>query len=228
MGRWGYENRFDSWALKIMDWFMLNEHPYLYETGTTPLEKLSHQYHMHEIYIKASNIYKEFIKNPPKDEIFCTCVNDVTANGILMEVVNIAGQLKYRGNRPRQGRAKEKRKYVIDGEKIKEKYPRGRGRVIMAEAPVTLARFKRSTEQDEEIRILQEKFLNNSNEANADKLLDVAPWIPGNFTGEADQWISYSAMLIASLPSQEGIRDFAAFMYCKLNHPDEDHPKNLF
>ena len=30
--RWGYEDRFDSWALKIMDWFMLNEHPYLYET----------------------------------------------------------------------------------------------------------------------------------------------------------------------------------------------------
>ena len=29
---WGYEERFDSWALKIMDWFMLNNKPYLYET----------------------------------------------------------------------------------------------------------------------------------------------------------------------------------------------------
>ena len=29
---WGYSDRFDTWALKIMDWFMLNDHPYLYET----------------------------------------------------------------------------------------------------------------------------------------------------------------------------------------------------
>ena len=29
---WGYSDRFDTWALKIMDWFMLNDQPYLYET----------------------------------------------------------------------------------------------------------------------------------------------------------------------------------------------------
>ena len=29
---WGYEERFESWALKIMDWFMINNKPYLYET----------------------------------------------------------------------------------------------------------------------------------------------------------------------------------------------------
>ena len=29
---WGYSDRFNTWALKIMDWFMLNDHPYLYET----------------------------------------------------------------------------------------------------------------------------------------------------------------------------------------------------
>ena len=29
---WGYEERFESWALKIMDWFMINNQPYLYET----------------------------------------------------------------------------------------------------------------------------------------------------------------------------------------------------
>ena len=29
---WGYSDRFETWALKIMDWFMLNDHPYLYET----------------------------------------------------------------------------------------------------------------------------------------------------------------------------------------------------
>ena len=29
---WGYEERFESWALKIMDWFMVNNKPFLYET----------------------------------------------------------------------------------------------------------------------------------------------------------------------------------------------------
>ena len=32
---WGYEERFESWALKIMDWFMINNKPYLYETVST-------------------------------------------------------------------------------------------------------------------------------------------------------------------------------------------------
>merc|ERR1719334_721288 len=105
---------------------------------------------MHEIYIKASKIYKDFTENPPKDERFCTCVNDVTANGILMEVVNIAKQLKYRGNRPRQGRARDKEKYKVDGdkEKYKRKYDSGfihaSTPILEAEAPAILARFKRS------------------------------------------------------------------------------------
>ena len=29
---WGYEDRFSTWALKIMDWFMINDRPHLYET----------------------------------------------------------------------------------------------------------------------------------------------------------------------------------------------------
>ena len=29
---WGYEDKFDTWSLKIMDWFMLNDQPHIYET----------------------------------------------------------------------------------------------------------------------------------------------------------------------------------------------------
>merc|ERR1719309_712240 len=190
---WGYENRFDTWALKIMDWFMLNDHPYQFETGTNPLEKLSHQYHMHEIYSRASKMYNEFVKSPPENKQLCACANDVTGNGILEEVANIAKQLKYRGSRSRQGRAKNNcetydkyRKYGCGcscGKEIK-------------------SHRKRSTDEDSDIQIeqLKEEFLKESNIENAGKLLAVAPWIPGNFTG-SDQWISYSAMLIYSLPS---------------------------
>ena len=40
---WGYEERFESWALKIMDWFMINNKPYLYETVRTNSHHYSSQ-----------------------------------------------------------------------------------------------------------------------------------------------------------------------------------------
>jgi len=201
---WGYSDRFDTWALKIMDWFMLNDHPYLYESGTNAMEKFSHQYHMHEIFTRAAQVYKELLENPPENDL-CMCANDVTSNGILAEVVHIAKQLKYRA---RNARRKIVNKYVSPGCKIKEKY-----------------RCKReATTRKME---LEEAYLKNSTEETANTLLDVSPWIPGNFTGP-DQWISYSAMLTASLPSQQRIKDFATFIYCKLNKSANDHPVDLF
>merc|ERR1712133_309728 len=127
---WGYSDRFDTWALKIMDWFMLNDHPYLYETGTNVMEKFSHQYHMHEIYTRAVKTYNELLENPPKNESLCMCANDVTSNGILAEVVSIAKQLKYRARQARArgntepgsricARRRYVNKYVIDGCKSK-------------------------------------------------------------------------------------------------------------
>merc|ERR1712126_57118 len=74
---WGYSDRFDTWALKIMDWFMLNDNPYLYETGTNVMEKFSHQYHMHEIYTRAVKTYNELVENPPATDALCMCANDV-------------------------------------------------------------------------------------------------------------------------------------------------------
>merc|ERR1711872_906082 len=93
---WGYEDRFSTWALKIMDWFMINDRPHLYETGSTTLQKIGHQYHMQELYSRASEIYKELRENPPRADV-CTCVNDVNANGILSELATISNALKYRG-----------------------------------------------------------------------------------------------------------------------------------
>ena len=51
---------------------------------------------MQEIYQLAADIYKDLVDKPPTDPALCSCANDVTANGILKEVVNIARQLKYR------------------------------------------------------------------------------------------------------------------------------------
>ena len=43
-----------------------------------------------------------------------------------------------------------------------------------------------------------------------------------------EQWVSYQAMLTSSMLEEEELNDFATFMYCRLNHPDTDHPKELF
>ena len=64
---WGYEDRFGTWALKIMDWFMLNDKPYLYQNRANTLEKITHQYHMHEIYQKAAVIYQQLVANSPEN-----------------------------------------------------------------------------------------------------------------------------------------------------------------
>ena len=66
---WGYEDRFGTWALKIMDWFMLNDQPYLYQNRANTLEKITHQYHMHEIYQRAAEIYKKLVENTPENVI---------------------------------------------------------------------------------------------------------------------------------------------------------------
>merc|ERR1719308_642712 len=116
---WGYEDRFDTWALKIMDWFMLNDQPYLYQNRANTLEKITHQYHMHEIYQSAAEIYKELVTTPPEDVIdVCKCTNDLTDNGILTEVVNIARQLKHFGEKSRQG---TDRSVGVDKYKVKYK-----------------------------------------------------------------------------------------------------------
>ena len=43
-----------------------------------------------------------------------------------------------------------------------------------------------------------------------------------------EQWISYQAMLTASMLEEEEQNDIATFMYCQLNKHDTEHPKELF
>merc|ERR1711955_2395 len=210
---WGYEDRFDTWALKIMDWFMLNDQPYLYQNRANTLEKITHQYHMHEIYQSAAEIYKELVTTPPEDVIdVCKCTNDLTDNGILTEVVNIARQLKHFGEKSRQGTDRG-----LDRYKKKFKYKsKGNG--------FQLDRKKRSDieEDSEDIEVLIKNFLANSNEETADKLISSdAGWNPGQLYGpDYDKWVPYAAMLTYSNPSDDGIKDFAYFIYCMLNHQE--------
>jgi len=199
---WGYNDRFSSWALKIMDFFMLNDKPYFYETMSNTLEKLSHQYHMQEIYSRAAVLYKEMLEDSFLDEDFCSCANDIVNTGVLAELAGISKTLKYRA---RSGRARNDRydSYIEF---------RGRG--------------KRSAMKEEEIVKLKEEYLNNTNLDTAWALLRAGGWKPSTVTGPKE-WVTYSAMLYTSLPTEEGIKDFATFLYCKLNQP-QAFPTDLF
>ena len=84
---------------------MLNDQPYLFQNRANTIEKITHQYHMHEIYEKAAVIYNELVENPPNNvNGICACANDLTENGVMTEVVNIARQLKHFGGQSRSGR----------------------------------------------------------------------------------------------------------------------------
>ena len=194
---------------------------------------------MQEIYQRAATIYKDLVDNPPTDPNLCSCANDVTANGILKEVVNIARQLKYRsrGARARCLSSVSESYNTYDSyngcSNEYDDYTQGQLKPSIATVIRPLSRDmkrkrlrgKRDTSESQVSRLRQE-YLENSTKQTARQLLAAEPWIPGTLNG-TDQWLSYSAMLTVSLPSQQGIRDFATFIYCKLNQP-LDHPVDLF
>lgn len=193
----GYDEDFKTMALKVMAFFMINDKPYFYQQGVNTLEKLAHQYHMHEIYAAAAPIYRRMKEDPPADPGLCPCVNDATGNGILEELVKIAKKMKFFARKKR-----------IDlGYKVSLGYKSERGR------------RKQSAEKTKEvISKYEEEYLADSTKENAGKLLDIQPWKPNTLVG-SDQWISFEAMLTWSMLDEEELNDFAVFMFCKLNHP---------
>jgi len=224
----GYDEDFKTMALKVMAYFMLNDKPYFYEQGVNTLEKLTHQYHMHEIYAAAAPLYKKLKDDPPTDPKLCPCVNDVTGNGILEEMVRIAKQLKYFARQPRKASCtitltyRTYRTYRGYGNICHDTYS------THDTISISKARGKRAvTNETELIEELEEQYLKDSSKENAWKLMGLKPWKPNTFTGP-EQWVSYEAMLTWSMLSDEELNDFAMFMYCKLNQPGLDHTKDLF
>ena len=77
-----------------MAYFMRNDSPDFFQRGLNTLEKVTRQYHMHEIYAAAAPIYSNMKENLPLGTELCACVNNIRGNGILVEMANIARQLR--------------------------------------------------------------------------------------------------------------------------------------
>ena len=167
---------------------------------------------MQEIYKKAAVMYREMVEDSSLDQQVCSCANDVLENGVLDQLMFIAKRFKYAA---RDGRAKGWSISVCWG-LLKFNYDCEQAPGSTTPRPAR--RGKRSTDGD--IARLEEKYLAKTNKENAEALLEAGGgWHPNTVTGP-EQWVTYSAMLTSSLPSDQMIRDFATFIYCKLNHPD--------
>ena len=132
-------------------------------------------------------------RSPPLDPELCPCVNDVVANGIMDELVNISMKshnflsdqciyLRPDEDPPSWGSAAEKAALI-------EKYER--------------------------------EYLEDSTKENAVKLLSLKPWTPNSLVAEngSKQWILYQALLTNCMLGEEEMKGFTALMYCKLNRP---------
>merc|ERR1711962_42018 len=183
----GYDKQFNTMALKVMAYFMRNDSPDFFKRGLNTLEKVTRQYHMHEIYAAAAPIYSNMKENLPLGTELCDCVNDIRGNGILVEMANIARQLKcFQSKRtPRQTRPYA---YAIEVPK-----PRGLHPVASLEFSTDIITKREADDTDV-------------------SALKVVP----------DQWVSYEAMLTSSMLKADQLKDFATFMYCRLNQPDID------
>ena len=192
--RAGYDKDFQTMALKIMAYYMLHDAPDNTAVGGNWLEKVTHKYHMHEIYVRASVLYKQMKESPPQDPKLCPCINDVSGNGILMELVNKSAEYRYRYN-----------KKELDKKETSH---------------------KPNKNQTALIKKYEQAYLNNSSKENMEKLINLKPFKVNTLVGP-EQWISYEAMLKMAMLDDRQMRDFATFMYCRLNE-QLDHPKDLF
>jgi len=172
---------------------------------------------MHEIYNRAAVLYKEMLEDSQSsvDEKLCSCANDIVDNGVASHLVTVAKTLKYRARQGRNAK-KDEEKYVCE-RYISERYISEKYRC---------RRRKRSTDEDIDIATLEQEYLDNTDMETAGALLAAGGWTPSTTTGPKE-WITFSAMLYRSLPTEEMIKDFATFLYCKLNNPDA-LPQDLF
>ena len=165
-------------------------------------------------------MYREMVEDSSLSQQFCSCANDVLENGVLNQLLEVAKRFKYAA---RDGRQRCWSITLKCGPlSIKFKYGKNTPTRAPAQpidlSPRPLAPLsKRSTDGD--LARLEQEYLENTNMETADALLAAGGWHPNTVTGP-EQWITYSAMLTSSLPTNQMIRDFATFIYCKLNHPE--------
>jgi len=93
----GFDTSFSTPALRYLDMVLRNmDHAHYSITNFSVLEKLSHVFHMAELWQHASTHYSSLLLQPPSPEM-CACVSDLHLNTITQELQLLALKIKYPG-----------------------------------------------------------------------------------------------------------------------------------
>ena len=181
---------------------------------------------MQEIYQEAAVMYLEMVEDSRLDQQSCFCANDILNNGVLSQLVEVAKRFKY-GKALDWSVTLEYDSVQVISNNAVTRTKRSTADSRAKDWSVTFdydsvknavaSSAKKYSEED--IARLEQEYLRNSNKKTAQALLDAGGWQPNTMTGP-EQWVTYSAMLTHSLPTNQQIKDFAAFIFCKLNHPE--------
>ena len=195
----GVDKSFSTPALRYLDIVLRNMDKAHYSiTNFSVLEKLSHMYHMAELWQHASTHYASLLLQPPTREM-CTCVSDLHLNTITQELQLLALKIKYPGIT--SGDYEENKESFNDyGYGIHYSY--GKSADPSPEFQAKLAEFDFSgPETDVVSRVAAE-------------LVDGDKGMEKTLVNE-EGWEYWKEKVLSM--DEGGNYEFAMFMYCKLN-----------
>lgn len=94
----GYDEEFETDGMKHFDLIMKGVNMEGWRlTAFEVLERLSHVYHMSEIWVAAGKKYKKVAKRLDRNSDLCECVRDTESNGLAKYLELTAFQIRYPG-----------------------------------------------------------------------------------------------------------------------------------
>ena len=167
-------------------------------TNFSTLEKLSHVYHMAELWQHASTHYNSLLLQPPARDM-CTCVSDLHLNTITQELHLLALKIKYPG--VTSGDYEENKESFNDyGYGVHYGY--GKSADPSPEFQAKLAEFDFSGPENDVVTRMAAELVDG--DRGMEKTL------------ENEEGWEYWKEKVQSM-DEEGTYEFAMFMYCKLN-----------
>jgi len=181
---------FNSLAMHTFDVALthMDDKDYIQKSGV--LQRLSHHFHMHEIWGRAKVFYEEFAKNGVPERL-CSCALNHIDNGIDQELTNIFLYFRDNFNKP-----KPKRGRKIAAAPIKDQAG-GRCRWFGYGYRFNYRRCRHHLNKKRSQREAMQR--------NPLPKLD-----------SSDAWKVWKEMIMKSMPSDEDVRKFALYMYCAL------------
>jgi hypothetical protein len=185
-----------------------NDHPDRFlANGLTTLEKLSHQMHMQEMWMKASIMYKQIKTRNLDTASICPCLVDEQNNGIIEHLIFVADDLKDWMPEP-----------IVDGNRQLRTSRRQKraDRDIGIAVDIDICGFSYSFRYRFSYRCQARPSQDDQSQRSGRALdLDAVQLVPE--LKDAKSWNYWQQLLMNSMLSDDEIYNFAMYMHCKIN-----------